>query len=86
MPDNRILVLLQEASVALRKNLHRHDLDPTARAHMERALCHAREAYVATQEGKARTVQQLVIEMEKFERLLERARQETPSAWVRIKV
>jgi hypothetical protein len=70
-----ILAQLNDAESALRENLHRHDLDPTARAHMERALSHVREAYVATNEvGKARTVQQLVGDLDKFDRLLEKVR------------
>lgn len=71
-----ILEQLNDAESALRENLHRHDLDPTARAHMERALSHVHEAYIATSEvGKARTVQQLVGDLEKVDRLLEKVRQ-----------
>jgi len=70
-----ILEILNDAESALRENLHRHDLDPVARAHMERALCHTREAYIATNEiGKARTVQRLVSDLDKVERLTERLR------------
>jgi hypothetical protein len=70
-----ILQELNNAEQALRENLHRHDLDPTAREHMERALSHVREAYVATNEiGKARSVQRLVGDLEKVERLTERLR------------
>lgn len=71
-----ILEQLNDAESALRENLHRHDLDPTARAHMERALSHVHEAYIATNEvGKARTVQHLVGDLEKVDRLLEKVRQ-----------
>lgn len=71
-----ILEQLNDAESALRENLHRHDLDPTARAHMERALSHVHEAYIATNEvGKARTVQHLVGDLEKVDRLLEKLRQ-----------
>jgi hypothetical protein len=71
-----ILAQLNNAESALRENLHRHDLDPIAQAHMERALLHVREAYIATNEvGKARTVQQLVGDLEKVNRLLEKVRQ-----------
>jgi hypothetical protein len=73
MNNSRILESLNQAESALRENLHRHDLDPTARAHMERACSHVREAFIATNEiGKARTVQQLVRECETFEQLLEK--------------
>lgn len=71
-----ILEQLNDAESALRENLHRHDLDRNARAHMERALSHVHEAYIATNEvGKARTVQQLVGDLEKVDRLLEKVRQ-----------
>ena len=84
-----ILEQLNDAESALRENLHRHDLDPTARAHMERALSHVHEAYIATNEvGKARTVQRLVGDLEKVEHLLrklqERARPEAVSRPIRV--
>ncbi len=70
-----VLRELDNAEQALRQNLHRHDLDPTAREHMERALSHVREACIATNEiGKARSVQQLVCDVERVERLTERLR------------
>lgn len=73
MKNRRILDLLEHAESALRENLHRHDLDSTARAHMERAASHVREAYVATNEqGKARTVPRLVGDLEKVERLMKK--------------
>jgi hypothetical protein len=66
---------LDTAEQALRENLHRNDLDPTAREHMERALAHVREAYIATNEiGKARSVQRLVGDLEKVDRLVEKVR------------
>jgi len=75
MSNRRILKLLTDAEAALRENLHRHDLDPTARAHMEQALSHTREAYVATNEfGKARTVQQLADDSAAVDRLIEKLR------------
>ncbi|HWY75483.1 MAG TPA: hypothetical protein VN281_07695 [Verrucomicrobiae bacterium] len=69
-----ILEELNTAEQALRENLHRHDLEPTAREHMERALSHVHEAYIATNEiGKARSVQRLVGDLERVERLTEKA-------------
>ena len=66
---------LDTAEQALRENLHRNDLDPTAREHMERAVSHVREAYIATNEiGKARSVQRLVGDLEKVDRLVEKVR------------
>lgn len=71
-----ILEPLDDAERALRENLHRHDLDPTARAHMERALNHIHEAFISTNEvGKARTVQRLVGDLDKAERLAEKLAQ-----------
>ncbi len=75
-----ILKRLNDAETALRENLHRHDLDPTAHAHMERALNHVREAYVATNEiGKARSVQRFVSDLEKVQRLTEKLRRRQAS-------
>lgn len=66
---------LDTAEQALRENLHRHDLDPTAREHMERALSHVREAHIATNEiGKARSVRRLVGDLEKVAYLTEKLR------------
>ena len=74
--DPLIAEKLKAAESALRENLHRHDLDPTARAHMDRALSHVHEAYIAANEvGKARTVQKLVMDLEKVDRLMEKLRQ-----------
>jgi len=73
MDNRRILESLNDAESALRENLHRHDIDPTARAHMERAASHVCEAYIATNEiGKAHTVQRLVGDLEKVDRLIEK--------------
>ena len=82
--DNRhILELLNDAESALRENLHRHDLDSNARAHMERAASHTREAYIATNEiGKARTVQRLVDDLDKADRLVARLRGQRPEGVV----
>jgi hypothetical protein len=73
---------LDTADQALRENLHRNDLDPTAREHMERALSHVREAYIATNEiGKARSVQQLVGDLEKVNHIVAKVRRrERPAA------
>ncbi len=73
--SHRILQELETAEQALQENLHRNDLDVTAREHMERALLHVREAFVATNEiGKARSVQQLVGDLEKTELLFAKIR------------
>ena len=75
--SRHILDQLDTADQALRENLHRHDLDPTAREHMERAMSHVREAYIATNEiGKARSVQRLVSDVEKVGHLLSKLRKQ----------
>jgi len=66
----RLLANLQAAEDALRDNLHVHSLDATARAHLQRALCHLREAYIAINEGHARSVEQVGREQATFERLM----------------
>ena len=72
-----ILEQLDTADQALRENLHRHDLDPTAREHMERALSHVREAYIATNEiGKARSVRRLVGDLGKVDHRLTNVRKQ----------
>ena len=55
-----LLGQLQTAEVNLRAGLHQHGLDVIVRAHLERALAHIREAYIAVNEQtKIRTVQEL---------------------------
>ena len=76
--NHLILKQLNDADQSLRENLHRHDLDPTARAHMERALNHVREARIATSDaGKARSVQRLVGDLEKVDHLLRKVRRQS---------
>ena len=76
MNSRKVLDLLGSAESALRENLYRHDVDTNARAHMERAVCHVREAFIATNEiGKARSVQQLLANLEKADRLVEKVSQ-----------
>jgi hypothetical protein len=73
--SRHIFEQLDTADQALRENLHRNDLDPTAREHMERALSHVREAHIATNElGKARSVQQLVGDLEKVNHIVSKVR------------
>ncbi len=85
--SRHILAQLNDAESALRENLHRHDLDVTARAHMERAVAHVREAYIATNEiGKARTVQKLVQDCEAFDRLLVKVRDRQSPDVVNVKL
>ncbi len=77
---------LDTADQALRENLHRNDLDPTAREHMERALAHVREAHIATNEiGKARSVQQLVGDAEKVNSVVGEVRRREQSKSITTK-
>jgi phosphoribosylpyrophosphate synthetase len=87
--SRHIFEQLDTADQALRENLHRNDLDPTAREHMERALSHVREAYIATNDiGKARSVQQLVDDLEKVSHIVSKVRRRerttTPTKPIRI--
>jgi hypothetical protein len=69
---------LNSAERALRSNLHMHGLDPTAREHMERALNHVREGYIAVNApARARTVQKLVEDLSKVERLIAKGQTRT---------
>jgi hypothetical protein len=56
-----LLGQLKAAEAALRSGLHTHGLGSIARAHLERALAHLQEAYIAINEiNRARTVEELV--------------------------
>jgi hypothetical protein len=48
-----LLGQLNAAESALRAGLHAHGFGNTARAHMERALAHICEAYIAINESKS---------------------------------
>ena len=72
-----LLGQLNAAESALRSNLHVHRVDTTARAHMERALAHVREACIAiSATGHVRNVEQLVTDLLKVERLASQVRQQ----------
>jgi len=74
-----LLGQLHAAEAAVRSNLNFHDIEANARAHMERALAHIREACNAINEiGRARTVKQLVDELERLERAFDELRQSPP--------
>lgn len=73
-----LLQQLNAAETALRANLHIHCLDETGRAHMERALAHIRESYIAINEGRARSVRQLVTDLLKVKHLHDRLSQKSP--------
>jgi hypothetical protein len=71
-----LLGQLTVAESALRFGLHTHGFGSTARAHMERALAHIQEAYVAINEiNRARTVQQLVNDLIRVQQVMDEAKQ-----------
>jgi len=65
-----LLGQLQTADVNLRSGLHQHGMDALVRAHLERALAHIREAYIAVNEqAKVRTVQELADQLARIEQM-----------------
>ena len=67
-----LLGQLKSAESALRTGLHTHGFGSIARAHMERALAHIQEAYVALNEAKnVRSVQQLVDDLNRIQHAMD---------------
>ena len=74
-----LLGQLRAAEAALRGGLHTHGFGSTARAHMERAMAHIQEAYVAINELRAvRSVPQLVEDLNRIEQACSELRQQPP--------
>jgi hypothetical protein len=70
-----LLAQLNSAEAALRDGLHARGFGSTAQEHMERALAHIREAYIAINEGmKVRSVQQLTNDLERIQQVIETAK------------
>jgi hypothetical protein len=62
-----LLGQLKAAESALRAGMHTHGFGCTARAHMERALAHIAESYIALTEPKnTRSVNQLVDDLNRI--------------------
>lgn len=62
-----LLGQLKAAEAALRAEMQTHGFGCTSRAHMERALAHIAESYIALTEPKnARTVHQLVDDLNRI--------------------
>ena len=76
-----LLGQIQTADVNLRSGLHQHGMDALVRAHLERALAHIREAYIAVNEqAKVRTVQELADQLARVEQIQADLRaQQTPA-------
>ena len=69
-----LLGQLKAAESALRSGLHTHGFGSIARAHLERALAHIQEAYVAINEiNRARTVEQLVNDLIRVQQVMDAA-------------
>lgn len=63
------------AELALRKGLHLPGFGETVTAHLERALAHVREAYVAINETKQiRSVPQLVDDLNRIRQVMDDTR------------
>jgi hypothetical protein len=70
-----LLQQLTTAEAALRAGLQTRGFGSTAPEHMERALAHIREAYIAINEGiQVRTVQQLTNDLERIQQVMETAK------------
>ena len=76
-----LLDQFQTAEVNLRAGLHQHGMDAVVRAHLERALAHIREAYIAVNDQtKVRTVQELADQLTRVQQMQADLRaQETPA-------
>jgi len=65
-----LLGQLQTAEVNLRAGLHQHGMDAGVRAHLERALAHIREAYIAVNEQiRVRPVRELADQLTRVEQM-----------------
>jgi len=65
-----LLGQLKTAEAALRAGMQTHGFGSTARAHMERALAHIAESYIALTEPKhARSVHQLVDDVQRIQQV-----------------
>jgi hypothetical protein len=69
-----LLGQLKAAESAVRSGLHTQGFGSTARAHMERAMAHICEAYIAINEARqVRTVQQLVDDLNRIQKVMDDA-------------
>jgi hypothetical protein len=69
-----LLGQLKAAESALRAGLHTQGFGGIARHHMERAMAHICEAYIAINESRqVRTVQQLVEDLNRIQKVMDDA-------------
>ena len=67
-----LLGQIKAAESALRSGLHTQGFGSIARAHMERAMAHICEAYIAINEARqVRTVQQLVDDLNRIQKVMD---------------
>lgn len=71
-----LLGKLRTAEAAVRAGLQNHGFGNAAREHLERALAHIQEAYIAIHESKpVRTVPQLVDDLVRIQKVIEQVHQ-----------
>lgn len=71
-----LLGQIRTAEASVRAGLHAHGFGNTAREHLERAMAHIQEAYIAINESKpVRTVPQLVDDLNRIQQVMDDARQ-----------
>lgn len=71
-----LLGQIRTAEASVRAGLHAHGFGCTAREHLQRAMAHIQEAYIAINESKAvRTVPQLVDDLNRIQQVMDEHRQ-----------
>ena len=69
-----LLTQIRTAEAAVRASLHAHGFGNAARDHLERAMAHIQEAYIAIDEAKSvRTVPQLVDDLIRLQQIMDEA-------------
>jgi hypothetical protein len=69
-----LLGQIRTAEAAVRAGLHAHGFGNAAREHLERAMAHIQEAYIAINEARAvRTVPQLVDDLNRLQQIMDDA-------------
>lgn len=73
-----LLGQLRTAEAAVRAGLHTIGFGETARAHLERALAHIQEAYLAINESKpVRSVHQLADDLNRIQKVMDDVRRQS---------
>ena len=72
-----LLTQIRTAEAAIRAGLHAHGFGNAAREHLERAMAHVQEAYIAINEVKSvRTVPQLVDDLIRLQQIMDEAQRQ----------